>query len=236
MKKGWQEYFNEGKRALEDNNFSSARASLQRVVEEKDNFADVHNMLGIIHYNEGRHDEAIKAFTRALELNPRYTEASLNLAVVYNEKGEFDKGESVYLDAKKVERKEDGSYLDPFVKGKLANMHAELGNIYKNIGYYFEACHEYKKALDLRPEFLDVKTNLGIVYREMKEYAMSVRKLDSVVKHNQEYAPAWVQLGLTYYVMGKHDRAQEKWEKVLKMNPEDKLVKMYLNLVSGTPK
>ena len=48
-----------------------------------------------------------------------------------------------------------GSYLDPYVKARLANMHAELGNIYKDLGLYKEAADEYRSGLNMRPEFED---------------------------------------------------------------------------------
>jgi tetratricopeptide (TPR) repeat protein len=234
MKNGWEEHYEAGKRAFEEHDYSAARQALEKVVKVKDNFADIFNMLGICYYNDGFRNEAIKAFKKALELNPGYTEASLNLSVVYNERGDFDKAHDTYSKAKKSEQSSPETYLDPYVKGKVANMHAELGTVYKYLYLYQDAVREYRKALALRPGFVDIKTNLGIVYRTMKEYGKSVRELEDVIGLKPEYTPARVQLGLTYYLMGKHEKARAEWLEALRTDPEDKLTRMYINLIPDT--
>ena len=53
-------------------------------------FADVHNMMGVIHHDRGRLEEARDAFRKALTINPKYTEAALNLSVTCNDLGEYE--------------------------------------------------------------------------------------------------------------------------------------------------
>lgn len=230
MKNGWQSAYELGKKAFDEKKYASALQHLERVAAQKHNFADVFNMLGLIYYDNGRREEAVGLFKKALEINPGYTEASLNLAVIYNETGNFDKARDVYATAKET-RKDAYSYLDPYVKGKLANMHAELGSIYKDLGLYREAVQEYKKALMLRPEFVDIKTSLGVSYRGMRDYPNALRELEEAVRLNDNYPQSRIQLGLTCYSMGDQARAREQWEKVLAMNPDDKMAKMYMNLL-----
>ncbi|MDO8427239.1 MAG: tetratricopeptide repeat protein [Deltaproteobacteria bacterium] len=230
MEKGWQHNYDLGKKAFEEKKYDNALQYLEKVAAEKNNFADVFNMLGLMYYNNSRFEDAINSFRRAIELNPSYTEASLNLSVVYNELGQFDKSSEVYALAKAV-KKEVHSYLDPYVKGKLANMHAGLGTIYKDLGFYNEAVDEYKKALSLRPEFVDMKTSLGAVFRDMAEYGKAVKELEEAVRLNPDYSASRIQLGLTYYTMGHHERAKTEWLKVLRSHPDDKMARMYMNLL-----
>ncbi|CAG1066415.1 TPR repeat-containing protein YrrB [uncultured bacterium] len=234
MEKGWQHNYDLGKRSFDERNYDTALQYLEKVAAEKNQFADVYNMLGLIYYYGSRFEDAIKAFRKAIEINPAYTEASLNLSVVYNELGQFERSSEVYAMAREG-RKEAESYLDPYVKGKLANMHSGLGAIYKDLGFYNEAADEFKKALKLRPGFVDIKTNLGVVYRDMKDYEKALRELEETVSQNPEYAHSRVQLGLTYYTMGQQERARSEWLKVLRANPEDKVAQMYMNLLL-TPK
>ncbi|MEE9614973.1 MAG: tetratricopeptide repeat protein [Thermodesulfobacteriota bacterium] len=232
MAESWHEHYEAGKQAFEEKEYGTAIKHLMKVAEEKDYFADVFNMLGILYYNNGRYEEAARALEKAIKINPNYTEAALNLSVVYNEMGEFEKSQDAYAVAKKAEKREDEHFaLDPFVKGKLANMHAAIGSVYKDLAFYSEAVDAYRKALLLRPEFVDIKINLGMVYRDMKDFSRSVRELEDAAKMNAAYHAARVQLGLTYYAMGQRDRAKAEWLKVLRFDPNDKMANMYMNLL-----
>ncbi len=231
MSDNWHESYELGKKAFGEDNYEEALEHLSKVLTEKVTYADVYNMLGVINASKDNNDEAIGYFKKALALNPRYTEAGLNLSVVYNNMGEFDLAREVYGNAKDITVGASGSYLDSNVKGKLSNMHAEIGHLYKNIGMFNEACEEFTKALSLRPDFLDIKAQLGSVYREMKEFDKSVTELEAAIVLNPDFAPARTNLGLTFYVMDKVDMAKEEWTKALKINPKDTIAKMYIHML-----
>ncbi|MCK5796617.1 MAG: tetratricopeptide repeat protein, partial [Deltaproteobacteria bacterium] len=74
-----------GREHYENHEFLQAEALLTQVVQDDNDFADVYNMLGVIYHDQGRFRQAQTSFERALEINPAYTEAALNLAVTYNE-------------------------------------------------------------------------------------------------------------------------------------------------------
>ena len=65
----------------------------------------------------------MRSFKKALEINPKYMDASLSLTVVYNELGQFDQSSGVYEKAKNLSGSGNASYLDPFVEGQ-ARQHA----------------------------------------------------------------------------------------------------------------
>jgi tetratricopeptide (TPR) repeat protein len=234
MTETWHENYEAGKKFFEEDNYAEALVHLEVVLREKDSFADVYNMLGIIYYNANRNEEAVKSLRRALELNPRYTEASLNLSVVYNEMGEDEKAQEAYALAKLSGRHdEESTYLDPYVKGRLANMHADIGNIYKDLGRYDEAMTEYKMALGLRPDFVDIKMNLAVVYRDLKDYARAINILKEAIDLKENFLEGRVQLGLTYYTMDEMDKAKSEWQGVIRKDPAHKLANMYMNLLKG---
>ena len=230
MHKEWRLDYDLGKKAFEEKKYEVARLHLENVLKEKTGFADVCNMLGFVYYLTGKHAEAVNHFKQALQINPHYTEAALNLSVAYNELGEIDNAKDVYARAKEV-KSAGQPYLDPFVRGKLANMHAGLGAIYMDIGLYAEAVGEYKKAVDLRPEFADIRTKLGAAYRGMNDCANAVKEFIEAIKLNGRYLPARIQLGLTYYTTGERDRARAEWQKALEISPDDRVTKMYLAMV-----
>ena len=55
-------------------------------------------------------------FEKALQLNPGYTEASLNLSVTYNELGRFEDANRIFSHAAKLAHPAP-SVLDPYVQG-----------------------------------------------------------------------------------------------------------------------
>lgn len=237
MSTEWRGHFESAKKAYKEQDYSGALSEIKELLKKHEGFADVHNMKGLILYNLGRRDEASVAFDAALQINPAYSEASLNLVVIYNELGEVDKAQHVYELAKKavnlkaVAGREN--YLDPYVSGRLANMHAELGAIYKDLGLSDKAVYEFKSALEMKPGLVDVLTQLGIVYRDMKDFSMSIKMLEEALIHNPKFTGARLQLGLTYYVMGDLPRAKGEWQKITREAPNDKMANMYLNFLKS---
>ena len=72
-------------------------------------------------------------FNEALRINPAYTEAALNLVVTCNDLGKYAEAKAVYEQAMATSKRAPRE-LDPFAKGKIANMHAEIGAAYRAVG------------------------------------------------------------------------------------------------------
>ncbi|NOX20305.1 MAG: tetratricopeptide repeat protein [Nitrospirae bacterium] len=224
------EIYEEAKRLFEEGKYDEAEPLLKTIIEQKPTYADVLNKLGFIENLKGNLREAARYFERAVTINPRYTEASLNLAITYNELGEFKKAEEVMAMAAQAANDKQGK-LDPFVAGKLANEHFRIGNIYLDFGMYDEAITEYRKALDLSPDLPDVHTKLGVALRNKGEYEEAILHFNRAKEINPGYPAAWIQLGLTYYMKGLTGLAIEEWEKALMENPGLKEAKAYLRFI-----
>jgi tetratricopeptide (TPR) repeat protein len=63
--------------------------SFARRIDASD--AGAHNNLGVLYYQKGLTDEAILAFARALELDPKMQVAQANLDIAYRESGHYDR-------------------------------------------------------------------------------------------------------------------------------------------------
>lgn len=224
-----QELVQLGKQCFENKDYINAERYLRKVLKTNNQFADIHHLLGIICHLEGKFESAIEAFEAALKINPHYTEALLNLAVLYNDLGRFQEAKRLYAQIKK---KEDGKPKDiePVLKGKLSNMHADLGDVYRSIGLYDHAKEEYQKALAFGPGYVDIRTKLGIVLREKGDENASLKELKKVSEEKPSYLLAKIQLGITYYSMGKLADAKKEWEEVLKKDPKNESAKTYLKL------
>ncbi|MDO8643550.1 MAG: tetratricopeptide repeat protein [bacterium] len=217
-----------GKQLFEARNYPRAEQYLLKVIRQDKRFADVFNMLGVIYHAEEKFSDAIDCFENALSINPNYTEAILNLAVLYNDLGKYKEAKALYTRIHQRKKKE--ADIDPVMKGKISNLHAQLADTYRGIGRYKEAIEEYKAALALNPHFTDIKTKLGVVCRENGELNRSLEELKKSVALAPHYLQARVQLGVTLYSMKKIKEAAREWESVLKKDPKNTMARMYLKL------
>ncbi|GBE03063.1 TPR repeat-containing protein YrrB [bacterium BMS3Bbin06] len=224
------ELYEEANRLFEEGKYHNAEPLLKDVYKVNPYYADVLNKLGVISHLKGELEEAVNYFEEALHINPQYTEASLNLAITYNDLGEFSKAQEIFSLAAQVAHPAPGA-LDPFAAGKLANEHFRIGNIYLDFGLYDDAIDEYRKAIKLSQRFPDVHTKLGVALRNKGLYEDAIIHFNAAKEINPGYGQAWIQLGLTYYMKGLSGLAVEEWENALEMNPDLKEAKNYLQLI-----
>lgn len=213
--------------------FEKAEQMLRMVLEEEDRYADVHDMLGVIAHSRGNFLVAERHFERALELNPAYTEAALNLAVTYNDRGKYEKAREVYSRIK-VGPVGTAQGLDPFARGKLANMHADVAQAYADAGLPREAIKEYEKATALCPQFADLQVKLGTLFREINDLPAARVHYEAALQAKPNYVPAQLQLGVTLLALGDANGAEEHWREVIKLEPENSQAKMYLRMLERT--
>jgi tetratricopeptide (TPR) repeat protein len=222
-----------GREHYQKREFDKAEQMLREVLEKDDRLADVHDMLGVICHARGNFAQAEYHFERALAINPSYTEAALNLAVTYNDRGKYEAARQVYA---RIKGLPGGSVqgLDPFARGKIANMHAEVGQAYADAGLVREAIAEYEKAVALCPQFADLRTRLGTLLREINDLPRAREQYEAAVAARPSYVPARIQLGVTLLSLGEPDAAAEQWRKVLEIEPENVRARMYLRMLQST--
>jgi len=214
--------------------YARAEGYLSQVVERNQSFADVYNMLGVIYHDQGQYQKAQRSFEAALRINPGYTDAALNLAIIYNDTGKYQAARDTYRQALTRSGAAPG-HLDSFVKGKLANLYADVGDVWLSSGLYVEAVREYQRALELCPTFVDIRTKLAAAHRDAGERDLAIQEYEEVVRQNPGYVPARLALGLVLQAIGRRDEAVKHWEAVLEMAPGNRSAEMYLKLTGAEP-
>jgi tetratricopeptide (TPR) repeat protein len=223
-----------GKEAFDHQDFKKAEQYLSEVVQDGYEFADVYNMLGIIYHQQGKYEKAVHSFEMALEINPNYTDASMNLAVIYNDMGALEKAKAVYLDAQsRAQTKASPKGLDPFSLGKLSNLHKDVADVYLSFGMNEEAIEEYTKALNLNPDFVDIRTKLGVALRDSQRYDEALTHLKRAVSERPDYVPAFLALALCHFKMGNPKQASEILNVVMKSDPGNKIAAIYLKMIES---
>ena len=212
--------------------YARAEKYLAQVVERSQSFADVYNMLGVIYHDQGQFSKARRAFEAALRLNPGYTEAALNLAVIYNDMGRYQEAKEVYTRALQRSAAAPGE-MDPYVRGKIANMYADIGDAFVSSAMWDDAIREFRNALALCPDFVDIRMKLAAALRDKGDKDEAVAELHRVVETKDNFLPGHIALGVALYSAGHVDQALATWEAVLDRSPGNRTAEMYLNLVRG---
>ncbi len=229
-----QELVARGKQHFENKEYGQAERYFRQVLKYNNRFADVHNMLGVICHIDGKFDTAIQHFKEAVTINPAYTEALLNLVVLHNDLGEYKEAKKLYTDLQKRGSKGKQKDIEPVLKGKLSNLHADIGDIYRSIGLYSFAIDEYQKALNLNSDYSDIRIKLGIALREDGRLKDSIKELGKVLHDDKKNVTAYIQLGITNYSLGAMTDAKKEWNEALKRDPKNESAKMYLRLCQTT--
>ncbi len=177
-------------------------------------------MLGVIYHDQGQYQKALRAFEAALRINPGYTDAALNLAVTYNDTGKYKEAQETYRHALSRSGARQGK-LDRFVQGKLANMYADIGDVYLSSGLYQEAIAEYRRALELGPGFVDIRARARRrAARRGRARRRPSQEYEEVVRQSPTYVPARLNLGLSL-LRGRaaRTRRSKQWKAVLEISP-----------------
>ena len=96
----------------------------------------------------------------------------------------------------------------------------ELGNINFDQKNYNDAISLYKKALEVRPDALNVRTDMGTAMFYQNRFDEAVVEFDKTLQSDPKNAQALFNLGVTY-LHGKNDskKALQYWEKLIAENP-----------------
>lgn len=217
---------------IQTGQLKEAESVLLAMHRENPHFPDVCNRIGQLYFQLGDFGRAREFFLQATRINPDYSEASLNLAVTYNELRQYAKArETMDQAGRRASRRK--TPIEPFIAGKLANMHKETGDIYRQLGLLDEGAAEYRKALELSPGFPDIQVRLAVTLREMGDVEQSLDILGRTIEHRPDFIDARIQMGISYFTQGFVDRAREQWAQVLKIAPGHPRARMYIAFTSG---
>lgn len=173
--------------------------------------ASERNSQGAKLIEQGKADEAIAEFRKAVSLDPNHTTARLNLAYTYDRQGRSEEAMSEYQ--KVVE-------LDP--KSHFA--HNNLGVLHDKKGLYDEAIGQFEKALQIDPSnttaqknLENAKKNKAVVQEREKKIAQAHKEVEA----QPHSADASYKLARLYAFYGKKEQAMEWLHKALKLGFND---------------
>lgn len=219
-----------GRKAFGRGDYVTALDEFNAVVTRHPQYADIHQLMGLCFCLLGQPEAGLQSFGHALRINPNYVEALLNKAITLSELGEFEAANEAFEAARQSEYAGDGRFSSA-VANRLAEGHAELGDRYLEAGDLEEAVRQFRRAVELRPAYPDLRTRLAEALLRSGDLDAAERELDTAVEERPAFIRARAARGLLYIRRGERDRARREWLRCQQDAPGDPLVRAYLSIL-----
>ncbi|MEW6140860.1 MAG: tetratricopeptide repeat protein [Thermodesulfobacteriota bacterium] len=165
-----------------------------------------------------RIDEAMRAYAKAVEIEPHHVDVHITL-------GNFSENSGKLSDAK--EHYEKAIELDP----ANALAHNCLGNVLKRMGNVREAMEEYARAIYVAPESVMGYTNLGSLLQELGYYREAIAEYRKGLAADPNSAETHHRLGRAFAESGNAEEALQNYRKALELDPDNALARCDLGLL-----
>ncbi len=157
--------------------------------------------------SKGDLDTAESRFQAAIEADPQYADAYINLSFVLQQRG---KPRDALQALKSAVR------LAPRSAAAFNN----LGVLYDRAGQPGLAVNAFKKALELNPALPDLRLNLAVAYGNLQRYDLSATTFLQLVREQPQNVEAYAGLGAVYTRSGQFDSAAAVYEDGLQIAPQ----------------
>ena len=177
---------------------------------------EIHNNLARIHAREGKLDEAVAEFEKALALNQHDADALLGLAGIAAMRGNRARAEHLTQVA---------LASNPDFPPALA----QLADLRRDAGDLGEAIRLYREALKIDDASPGLYLGLGDCLERAGQYAEAEKAFRRVISLQPDSFEAWYNLGVSTSQQGRFDESVASYEKALALDPKNALYAAALN-------
>ncbi|MEO8881190.1 MAG: tetratricopeptide repeat protein [Gemmatimonadaceae bacterium] len=182
--------------------------------------AGAHNNLGVLYYNKGMYEDAVAAFARALEIDPKMQVAQRNLEVAYFHTGYYDR---------RVAELRDRLRAHPDDR----DARWELGRAYAAIGDGKEAVAEFNAILQYAPNDIGAIVQLGLAEKANGDLEKAQCWLDRALALDEKSPLVHQYIGEILYNRGLNDQALAALHRSLELSPENADAHYLIGFVLG---
>jgi tetratricopeptide (TPR) repeat protein/peroxiredoxin len=203
-------YYGLGSVYLEQQKNALARESFECAVKLQANYPGTlpraWNNLGIVLAREGHNDEARQNFQHALQIDPDFVIALVNLGNAYRQQKRWD-------DAKRV--------LDRAVELSPDDADANygLGMVFAQLNDTDGAYDHLQKALAARPAYPEALNNLGVLFLRTNRQEEAEKSFQESMRVAPAYDQPYLNLARLYELEGQTQKARTILLDLLKLHP-----------------
>jgi tetratricopeptide (TPR) repeat protein len=178
----------------------------KHAIDNGSNSYVAHYSLGSVFLRRQQSDAALVEFEKALQINPDYAEAEMNVGVALLQKGDIDGA---------INHTRRALQIDP------DDFEAEynLGNLLQQHGQADEAIPHYRKALAAKPNYAEAHNSLGAALAQKGEVGQAIAEFEEALRLKPDYAEAHSDLGNALGSQHKFDQAIPHHIEALRLNP-----------------
>ncbi|SRR6266498_2524909 len=184
-----------------------ALEACHRAGELNNELPAVHTTLGLIYQSQGKYDNSVKEFRRALDLDATSDAAYRGLANSYELMGKSAEAETAYHQAIEMRKDYWGGY-------------SALGAFYSSSARYDDAAAQFRRAVELAPENVRGYTNLGAINLLQGKFAQAEELLRKSLNIEPNYR-AYANLGALYFGQDRYPESAQMFERALQLNDRD---------------
>jgi protein O-mannosyl-transferase len=157
--------------------YRSELAIWNNVLAHRPDNARAHNNVGSALGREGKDEEAVQHFTRAISILPDYPDALNNLGAMLEKRGRIPEAIALYRKAI--------SLYPPHV-----DAHYNLGLALQRQGQLDEAESNYRQVLKLAPQYAKAYNNLGVIFLSRGRPAEAAAQFTEALRIDPNYPEA----------------------------------------------
>jgi tetratricopeptide (TPR) repeat protein len=163
------------------------------------------NLLGAANNAQGKLEEAIAAYNKALLIKPDYAEARNNMGVALTDQGKPEEAIAAYNEAL-------------LSKPNYAEAHYNMGKALTGQGKLDEAIAAYEKALLIKPDYAEVHNSMGNALRGQGKSDEAIAAYNKALLIKPDYGDAHNNMGNALTDQGKSDEAINSYEHAIKIS------------------
>lgn len=189
---------------------------------------------------EGKLDEAIQEYCKAIEVDPDYAEPYISRGIMYGNQGKYEQSITDFSEAIRCDSSLSHAFYNRALCYKYSEKYHEAisdntaairlnpsyisayinrGNCYAKLEQYDHAIHDYDKAIELDSSNAMPYSNRGNCYGELKQIERAIQDYDKAIELDSNYAVAYYNRGNRYSDWKQYERAIQDYDKAIELDP-----------------
>ncbi|MCC6544416.1 MAG: tetratricopeptide repeat protein [Nitrospirae bacterium] len=211
-----------GIQLLNEKKYDEALAAFAEAMVKDPGNPMPHYYTGVAYHRKGNPVAALTSLNRALNLSPGMPEAALEIGIILEENGRFDKALEAYQAA--AGRKDDTPAVreanERYRKLAAAEHYRRAVRFFQE-KQFEESLKELKIILTVNPEDIDALIAAGTIYQRTGRLKEAGEVFKKITEINPDHAEAFFQLAAIYDASGLYDEAVAAYQQVISLFPDN---------------
>ena len=191
-------------------------------------------------YQAGNIRDAIEAYNKAIELDPRYADSYNSRGIAYSNSGKTWQAFNDYNKAIELNPQNAAAYLNRGfaydlsgntrlavtdyntaieLNPQFAPAYINRGNVFSKTGNTRQAINDYNKAIELNPQIAEAYLNRGLAYDNAGNARQAINDYNKAIELNPQKVEAYYNRGTAYSNAGNNRQAINDYNKAIELDP-----------------